>query len=652
MKKKGSLVIVESPAKAKTIQKYLGSNFLVRSCFGHVKDLPKSRMGVDVEDNFTPSYIVIPKKRKVVNALKKEIKDRQNLYLASDEDREGEAISWHLKNILGEGKNAYRVTFHEITKEAIQASFEDPHEIDLNKVNAQQARRVLDRIVGYSLSPLLWKKVGKGLSAGRVQSVALRLIVEREREVLSFIPQEYWDIEALLNKIDFEDFFKAKLISINGEKPDLKNLSLTEEAIKALENKEFFVQKVEEKEKKQNASAPFTTSTLQQESFNKLKFSAGKTMFVAQQLYEGLEVGEESPVGLITYMRTDSVKIANSALTSIREFIAEKFGAEYLPDVPNVYKKKGRSQEAHEAIRTTSIYRTPEAMQHYLNQDQFKLYELIWRRTLASQMNPAVYLSRMVNITADEFIFRATGRKMLFAGFTILISKEEEDKTLPDLTVGEKLQLKEIIPSQHFTKPSPKYNEASLVKIMEEKGIGRPSTYAPTIQTLIVRDYIYRRGGQLVPTDLGFLVIDLLIEHFPKVLDLGFTANIEEDLDKVEEGQVVWFEVVKEFYQPFLEQLENAKEKMRDVKLEAQETDQICELCGKNMLIKWGRNGRFLGCSGYPDCKNSKAITTGISCTEEGCGGELVKKKSGKGRVFYGCSNYPECRFTTSKLPE
>ena len=651
MNEKDSLVIVESPAKAKTIQKYLGDNFIVRSCFGHVKDLPKSRMGVDVEDDFTPSYIIIPKKRKVVNELKKEIKNRKNLYLASDEDREGEAISWHLKSILGEGKNVYRVTFHEITKEAIQESFNNPHDINLNKVNAQQARRVLDRIVGYNLSPLLWKKVGKGLSAGRVQSVALRLIAEREREVLNFMPQEYWEIEAILSKIDTESSFKAKLINISGEKPDLKDSSCAEREVKALENKEFFVQKIDEKEKRQNASAPFTTSTLQQEAFNKLKFSASKTMLIAQQLYEGLEIGAEGPLGLITYMRTDSVKVADSALTNIRKFITEKFGPEYLPGTPNVYKKKGRAQEAHEAVRPTSIYRMPEEIQPYLNQDQFKLYELIWKRTLASQMNPARYLLKIVDIAAGEFIFRATGRKMLFAGFTILNSKEEE-KELPDLTAGEKLRLNELLPSQHFTKPPARYNEASLIKMMEEKGIGRPSTYAPTIYTLIVRDYVYRKGGQLVPTELGFLVIDLLVEHFPKVLDLDFTANIEEDLDKIEEDQIVWFEVIREFYQPFLEQLERAREKMRDVKLEAQETDEICELCGRNMVIKWGRNGRFLGCSGYPGCKNSKPITTGISCPEENCGGELVKKKNKRGRIFYGCTKYPQCKFTASKLPE
>jgi len=606
---------------------------------------------VDIGDNFTPSYIIIPKKRKVVNALKKEIKDRENLYLASDEDREGEAISWHLKSILGEGKNVYRVTFHEITKEAIQDAFNNPHDINLNKVNAQQARRVLDRIVGYNLSPLLWKKVGKGLSAGRVQSVALRLIVEREREVLNFTPQEYWEVEAVLSKIDSETFFKAKLININGEKPDLKDSSCAERVVKALENKEFCVQKIEQKEKKQNASAPFTTSTLQQDAFNRLKFSASKTMFVAQQLYEGLELGAEGPLGLITYMRTDSVKIADSALSNIRRFITEKFGPEYLPATANVYKKKGRAQEAHEAIRPTSVYRTPEEIQPYLNQDQFKLYELIWKRTVASQMNPARYLLKIVDIAADEFIFRAKGRKMLFAGFTILNSKEEEE-VLPDLTTGEKLRVKELLPSQHFTKPPARYNEASLVKIMEEKGIGRPSTYAPTIQTLILRDYIYRKGGQLVPTELGFLVLDLLIAHFPKVLDLDFTANIEEDLDRVEEGQIVWSEAVREFYQPFLEQLKHAQEKMRDVKLETQETDIICELCGRKMVIKWGRNGRFLGCSGYPDCKNSKPITTGISCPEENCDGELVKKKNRRGRIFYGCTKYPQCKFTTSKLPE
>ncbi len=649
--KKTSLVIVESPAKARTIQKYLGDKFLVRSCMGHVRDLPKSKMGIDLENGFQPNYVVISQKRKVVNGLKKDVKGKDNLYLASDHDREGEAISWHLNHLLSEGKNTYRVVFHEITKEAIKAAFDNPKEIDLGKVDSQQARRILDRIVGYNLSPLLWKKVGKGLSAGRVQSVTLRLIAEREKEIKSFAPQEYWELEVNLKKYDSEDNFKAKLIKINGEKLDLKNKDVAGKIFNDLKETDFIVKNIKDTEKKQNPSAPFTTSTLQQEAFNKLKFSANKTMFLSQQLYEGINVGEEGPVGLITYMRTDSFNIADSFISKVREYVPKNFGSDYLPDKPNKYKKKGRSQAAHEAIRPTSVDRSPNEVSKYLTHDQLQLYDLIWKRTLASQMNPARYMARSVDIAAEYCIFRANGRKLIFDGYTVLYSKDEPN-ILPELEENEKLELVELVPSQHFTKPPPRYTEASLVKIMEEKGIGRPSTYAPTIQILAVRDYIHKNAGQLVPTELGMIVIELLISHFPKILDVGFTARVEEDLDKIEEGEVQWNSVVAEFYQPFLEQLKEAQDKMRSVKEEVIQTDEVCAICGKPMVVKWGRNGRFLGCSGYPECKNSKAITTGVKCPQEGCDGELVKKKSGKGRLFYGCNNYPNCTFTSSRLPE
>ncbi|MDP8216807.1 MAG: type I DNA topoisomerase [Candidatus Kaelpia imicola] len=648
--KKTSLVIVESPAKAKTIQKYLGDKFLVRSCMGHVRDLPKSKMGIDIEGGFQPHYIIISQKRKVVSGLKKDAKGKENLYLASDQDREGEAISWHLEHILAEDKNVYRVVFHEITKEAIKAAFDNPQEIDLNKVDAQQARRILDRIVGYNLSPLLWKKVGKGLSAGRVQSVTLRLIAERENEIKSFLPQEYWEIEADLKKYDSEESFKAKLVKVHGEKSDLKNRDTAEKIFNDLKEADFTIDEIKDKEKKQNPSAPFTTSTLQQEAFNKLKFSANKTMFLSQQLYEGIDIGEEGPIGLITYMRTDSFNIAESFISKVREYIPQNFGNDYLPDKPKKYKKRGRSQAAHEAIRPTSVSRSPDEISIYLTHDQLQLYDLIWKRTLASQMNPAKYMARSVDIGAEYCIFRANGRKLIFDGYTVLYPKDETS-ILPELEEGERLKIVELIPSQHFTKPPPRYTEASLVKIMEERGIGRPSTYAPTIQILTVRDYIYKHSGQLVPTELGIIVIELLISHFPKILDVGFTAHVEEDLDRIEEGEVQWDSVVAEFYQPFLEQLKEAQDKMPSVKDEIIQTDEICEICGSPMVVKWGRNGRFLGCSGYPECKNSKAITTGVRCPQEGCSGELVKKKSGKGRLFYGCSNYPNCTFTSSRLP-
>ena len=649
--KKTSLVIVESPTKAKTIQKYLGDKFLVRSCMGHVRDLPKSKMGIDLEDKFQPHYIIISNKRKVVSGLKKDVKNKTNLYLASDHDREGEAISWHLNHILSEGKKTYRVVFHEITKDAIKEAFAHPQEIDLNKVDAQQARRILDRIVGYNLSPLLWKKVGKGLSAGRVQSVTLRLIAERENEIKIFEPKEYWELEVDLKKLDSEELLKAKLVKVHDEKVDLKDKDASDKIFNDLEKADFIVSNIQDKEKKQNAPAPFTTSTLQQEAFNKLKFSANKTMFLSQQLYEGIDIGEEGPVGLITYMRTDSLNIAESFISQVREYIPQNFSSDYLPEKPKKYKKKGRSQAAHEAIRPTSIRRSPDEISRYLTHDQLELYGLIWRRTLGSQMNPARYLARAVDIRAAYCIFRANGRKLIFDGYTILYSKDEINM-LPELAKEERLKLVELTPSQHFTKPPPRYTEASLIKIMEEKGIGRPSTYAPTIQILAVRDYIYKRSGQLIPTELGMIVIELLVSHFPKILDVGFTANVEEDLDKIEEGGIQWNDVVADFYQPFLEQLKEAQDKMRSVKEEVIQTDEICDVCGKPMVVKWGRNGRFLGCSGYPECKNSKAITTGVKCPQEGCDGELVKKKSGKGRLFYGCSRYPGCTFTSSRLPD
>ncbi|MDD5614190.1 MAG: type I DNA topoisomerase [Candidatus Omnitrophica bacterium] len=649
--KKANLVIVESPAKAKTIQKYLGDRFVVRSCMGHIKDLPKSKMGIDVEKGFKPHYIIIPQKRKVVNALKKDIKNKDNLYLASDYDREGEAISWHLQNVLGEGKNVYRVVFHEITKDAIQEAFKNPKELDLNKVDSQQARRVLDRVVGYNLSPLLWKKVGKGLSAGRVQSVALRLIVEREQEIKDFITQEYWQVEAELKKLDTGETIKAALVKIHHKKAELSNKVSADQVISDLEKSDFLVAQIQDRQKKQNPPAPFTTSTLQQEAFNRLKFSASKTMFLAQQLYEGIDIGEEGPVGLITYMRTDSLNIAESFISKVRNFIPDKFGTEYLPEKPNRYKKKSRSQAAHEAIRPTAIERSPDTISRHLSHDQFQMYDLIYKRTLASQMNPAIYMARSVDIEAGYAVFRATGRKVVFDGYTVLYPKEDNN-SLPALQEKERLELIKLTPSQHFTKPPARYTEASLVKVMEEKGIGRPSTYAPTIQILATRDYIYKQGGQLVPTELGFLVVGLLMDYFPRIMDVGFTAHVEEDLDKIEEGNIEWHKVVNDFYLPFSDQLKEAQDKMRTVKQEAIETDHICEKCGSKMVIKWGRNGRFLGCSGYPECTNSKPITTGVACPEDNCGGELVKKKNKKGKIFYGCSRYPDCRFTSSRIPQ
>ena len=649
--KRDKLVIVESAAKAKTIQKYLGKEFVVRFCLGHVRDLPKTRFGVDIENNFQPKYVIISHRRKVVNQLKKEAKNKKSIYLASDPDREGEAISWHLANILGNGCDVYRVRFYEITSSAIKAAFSKPDDINFNLVNAQQARRVLDRILGYKLSPLLWKKVGRGLSAGRVQSVALRLIVEREREIKEFVPQEYWELIAELSKSCEHKIFKAKLIKIGGRKAEVKDKQSAHQLVARLRRQKFVVYKIDEKEKKQNPPPPFKTSTLQQEAFNKFKFPASRTMRLAQDLYEGMDIGDEGRVGLITYMRTDSLRLAPSAVDEIREFVHKNYGQEYLPLRPNIYKSRGHAQEAHEAIRPTSIFRTPDKIRDYLSPEHFKLYELIWKRTLASQMVAMRYIQKTVDVKVDDCLFRAVGRRMLFPGFTVIYDKEDMED-LPLLQVGEELNLIDIEAKQHFTKPPPRYTDASLVRTMEEKGIGRPSTYAPTIQTLLKRDYIRRREGRFYPTELGTVVSQLLVDYFPKIMDLGFTAEIEEELDKVEEGELDWRDVVREFYQPFIEQLESAYSRMREVKKEEEETGETCPECGRKLVIKWSRRGRFISCSGYPECKYAKSITTGIKCPQPGCDGELVERKSKKGKIFYGCSRYPECNFTTSKLPK
>ena len=648
---KDKLVIVESAAKAKTIQKYLSKDFIVRFCLGHVMDLPKTRFGVDIENNFQPTYVIISHRRKIVNQLKKEAKNKKSIYLASDPDREGEAISWHLANILGNGRDIFRVRFYEITSFAIKAAFSNPDSINYNLVNAQQARRVLDRILGYKLSPLLWKKVGRGLSAGRVQSVALRLIVEREKEIREFIPQEYWEIVAVVSRYNDDRTFKAKLFKIDGKKPDIKDKQSAHQLVARLRGQKFVVYKVDEKEKKQNPPPPFKTSTLQQEAFNKFKFSASRTMRIAQDLYEGMEIRDEGRVGLITYMRTDSLRLAPSALGEIRKYILTKYGKEYLPSRPPIYKSQKHAQEAHEAIRPTSIFRSPDKLKDFLSPDHFKLYELIWKRTVASQMNAMRYLQKTIDIKVDNCLFRATGKRMLFAGFTVIYDREGMED-LPSVKIGEELKLVDLEACQHFTKPPSRYTDASLVRIMEEKGIGRPSTYAPTIQTLLKRDYIRRREGKLYPTELGIVVSNLLVDYFPKIMDLGFTAEIEEELDKVEEGKLDWRKVVREFYQPFIEQLQQAYNRMREIRKESQEIDDLCPQCGRKLVIKWSRRGRFISCSGYPECKYARPITTGIKCPQPGCDGELVERKSKKGKIFYGCSNFPKCNFTTSKLPK
>jgi DNA topoisomerase-1 len=656
------LVIVESPTKSKTIHKFLGKNFVILSSMGHVVDLPKSEMGVDIDKDFKPRYIVIAKRRKILSELKKGAKGKKEIYLAMDPDREGEAIAYHLKRYLKDiVSKVSRVTFHEITEKAIKEAFKNPHALDLNKVNAQQSRRVLDRILGYSLSPLLWKKVGRGLSAGRVQSVALRLIVEREKKIKVFIAEEYWEMEALLRKENKagpgkklpEDLkpFKAKLISVEGRKPELKRKEQAEGLKEKLEKEKFIVKKIKEAKRRKFPSPPYTTSKLQQDAFNRLHFSVGRTMRIAQELYEGIELGKKEATGLITYMRTDSVSISKDAESAIRGYIIKKFGRKYCPSVPRKYKSKKGAQEAHEAIRPSLPLREPESIKKYLNPHQFKLYELIWNRFIASQMESSLNLTLSVDIGAGACLFRATGTKVVFNGFTVIYqSEKKEDVLLPHLNIDEILHLIKLDSSQHFTSPPPRFSDASLVKALEEKGIGRPSTYAPIILTIILRNYVKRERGYLHPTELGTVVTELLIKHFPRVLDIKFTAYLEEELDEVEEGKMNWTKVLRDFYTPFKVAYDKAQKNMANLKKADTPTDEICAKCGKPMVIKWGRKGKFLSCSDFPKCKYSKSITTGVKCPQPDCGGELIERHSRKG-TFYGCTNYPKCRHISNSLP-
>lgn len=652
------LVIVESPTKSKTINKFLGKNFVILSSMGHVVDLPKSEMGVDVENDFKPRYIVIAKRRKILSELKKGASGKSEVYLAMDPDREGEAIAYHLKRYLEEiSPNIHRVTFHEITEKAIKEAFKKPHDLDMNMVNAQQARRVLDRVLGYSLSPLLWKKVGSGLSAGRVQSVALRLIVEREKKIKAFVAEEYWEIEALLRKaksnVSKDELrpFKAKLILIDNKKPELKTKEEAEKLNEALKKEKFVVKNIKETKKRRFPSPPYTTSKLQQDAFNGLHFSASKTMKVAQELYEGIELGKKEATGLITYMRTDSVVVSKDAQEAARSYIIRKFGKKYCPGVPRKYKSKKGAQEAHEAIRPSLPLREPSSIKEYLQPNQFKLYELIWNRFITSQMESALNLVTSVDIEAGKSIFRASGTKVLFDGFTIIYQKEEKEASLlPPLSLKELLYLIKLESSQHFTNPPPRFSDASLVKALEEKGIGRPSTYAPIISTIILRNYVKREKGYLHPTELGTVVTQLLTKHFPRVLDIKFTAYLEEELDEIEEGKLEWVKVLRDFYTPFKIAYDKAHEDMANLKKEDIPTDEICEKCGRPMVIKWGRRGKFISCSGFPKCKHSKSITTGVKCPQSGCNGELVERRSRRG-TFYGCTNYPQCRYIANSLP-
>ncbi|GIP52225.1 type I DNA topoisomerase [Paenibacillus vini] len=653
-----SLVIVESPAKAKTIGKYLGSKYIVKASMGHVRDLPKSQIGVEVENDFSPKYITIRGKGSVLKELKDASKKVKKIYLAADPDREGEAIAWHLAHVLDvDQTETCRVVFNEITKQAVKDAFKTPRKINMDLVNAQQARRILDRLVGYKVSPLLWKKIKKGMSFGRVQSVALKIVLDRENEISEFVPEEYWSITTKLKTDDTS--FEAKFHKFNGEKLELKNEQQVQDVLKSIGESAFSVTEVKEKERLRHPAAPFTTSSLQQEAARKLNFRAAKTMSVAQQLYEGVDLGKEGTVGLITYMRTDSTRIASSAQEEAKEYITGKFGDDYAPESPRQYSKKAASaQDAHEAIRPTSALRDPESVKAFTSRDQFRLYKLIWERFMASQMASAVLDTMSVDIAAGDAIFRAVGSKVRFPGFMKVYVEGNDDGTtddnkfLPPLHKGEQLILEEIEPKQHFTQPPPRYTEARLVKTLEELGIGRPSTYAPTLETIQKRGYVAIEEKKFVPTELGELLIEQTEQFFPEILNVEFTANMEEDLDHVEEGSEDWVRVLGEFYESFEKRLRVAEEEMKEVEIEDEVSDEICEKCGKPLVYKLGRFGKFLACSGFPDCRNTKPIIKDIGVTCPKCKeGHVVERRSKKGRVFYGCDKYPECDFVSWDKP-
>lgn len=655
---KKNLVIVESPAKAKTIEKYLGKKYMVRASMGHLRDLPKSQFGIDVEHDFAPKYINIRGKGDLIKALKKDAKNADKIYLASDPDREGEAIAWHLAYILGiDPADDCRIVFNEITKPAIQEAVKHPRKINLDQVDAQQARRMLDRIVGYKLSPLLWRKVRKGLSAGRVQSVTVKLICDREKEIQAFDSVEYWTVGLKLRK-DKSAMFNAELTQVDGKKLELHNEKETNTLVADFEQQELVVDAVKKSERKRKPAAPFTTSSLQQDAARKLGFTSRKTMMLAQQLYEGIELGHHGATGLITYMRTDSTRLSDIALNDVREYIGENFGNGYMPEKPHIYAAGKKAQDAHEAIRPTNVKLTPEALEKYLNKEQLKLYTLIWQRFTASQMTPAVYDTVSVAIKAGvRYTVKATGSQLKFAGFTAVYAgaettKKEKDVTLPDLAVGDKLNLAKTLPQQHFTEPPPRYNDASLVKTLEEKEIGRPSTYAPIIETIQARGYVRRIDKHFQPTELGFVVVDMLEEYFKDIVDVKFTAGMENELDEIAEGKVEKNDLLKEFYGPFADTLEKADEAIGHVELPVEVSNVKCELCGRMMVVKQGRFGKFLACPGFPECRNTKPllVDTGVKCPK--CGGNIVERKSRRGRKFYGCKNYPECDYTTWDQPQ
>lgn len=646
------LVIVESPAKAKTIGKYLGKNYVVEASMGHVRDLPKSQLGVDIDNEYNPKYITIRGKGELLDKLKKEAKKSEKIYLATDPDREGEAISWHLAHILklDEGEKC-RIEFHEITKSAIKGAIKSPREINLNVVDAQQARRILDRLVGYKISPILWSKIKWGLSAGRVQSVALRLICDREKEVVSFTPKEYWTVECALNKANEKKPFIVRLTTLKKKKLEINNKEEVDKIIKDLENNDFVVKSIKKTSKNKNPLPPFTTSTLQQDAYKKLNFATKRTMSIAQQLYEGVDVKGHGTVGLITYMRTDSVRISNEAQVACRNFVSNKFGEEYIPKDPRNFKGKKNIQDAHEAIRPTNVEITPEIAKENLKDEQYKLYTLIWNRFVGSQMSSCIMDVTSVDIANGEYGLKASGSIIKFDGFMKVYEyatdEEKEDINLPKLEESEKLIKKSIDGKQHFTQPPARFSEATLVKTLEENGIGRPSTYAPIISTLLERKYVEREKKTLKPTELGDIVNNIVSEYFKQIVDVEFTAEMEQKLDNVEEGKENWNQVVDEFFKPLISAIEVAEKEIAKITIEDKVTDILCEKCGRNMVIKQGRFGEFLACPGYPECKNTKPIVEELDVKCPKCEGKVLIKKSKKGRKFYGCSNYPECDFVS-----
>jgi len=704
-----SLVIVESPAKAKTINRFLGKDYIVKASIGHIKDLPKTRLGVDIENDFKPNYVVIRGKGKVISGLREVAEKTERIYLATDPDREGEAIAWHIAEALnGDKDSIYRAIFNEITEKAVLEAIRNPARLDRNLFEAYQTRRILDRLVGYEISPLLWKKVRRGLSAGRVQSVAVRLICDREREIKAFIPREYWSITAELKSQRSEVSFKAKLVKKEDKKLEIKNKDEAQNILNNLKGAEFVVSSVERKERRRNPLPPFITSTLQQDAVKRLGFTAKKTMTLAQQLYEGVELGKEGPTALITYMRTDSTRVSSIAIEMARAYVEERFGKDYLPMRPNLYPSKRGTQDAHEAIRPTYLKYTPEFVKGHLTKDLSNLYQLIWNRFIASQMAPCILDQTIIQVearTSGVYLFQSTGSIVKFKGFTVIYTETglgEEGLTLPALNKGDRLIPLGLSPQQHFTQPPPRFTEATLVKELEERGIGRPSTYATILSTIQDRGYVKRDKGYFIPTDTGVMVTDMLVRSFPRILDVEFTAHMEDELDKIEEGKLLWLDAMKEFYNPFKESLERAHVEMRDVKREEVPTAIPCDVCGKLMVIKWGRRGRFLACPSYPECKNTreftiegedikvvareesgercpacggpmliktgrfgrflacsnypgckttKPLSLGVNCPVEGCGGVIVERQSKRKRIFYGCSNYPTCTFAIWDRP-